>query len=593
MELRAPYLPSPEDPPASVAPEYRPPARFVDYWDWARIQDDRDGVKTGRLAPWLREAAQTRDPMAILRRAVVARFRPRTADAAAESQALADLAVTGRVAFTRFRSMRPRDELLLSAVRTELSSIDPSALGATVREVLDRAYNVAWALRGSPTQRRDLRPGLGWIAVSSEDDSPHAPTNVSCTTDHMGELALSVGRSAQVVTLRASIKLPMEPATVPLPPIAERRVPAPTDLIDALFLRRSTAGYDELFLFVHGLGSRLEESETFKRNLIDLGLARGRRYAVLSVDMPGMGYSSRLDIDNLITRRVRGHHGFNLPNGVGSNFPLLGLYRDTLVEICNRFRVQYVMGGSLGGNMTLWLAAEPMFTDLDPSRGQPSSVMSFLSWSPASIWESYERSRDTPVEGNGTHMDIGKNGAKKTSMGRMSERETEGRRWEFFEKMQRGEEILGLHILGAWGYPPTQDGLLLQSELYNEQYRRTFWTAAYEQVTFSHQEPLTPSGRWPFQTIAKPLFLVGGARDVGDHGVMDIYNPVIAVSDRVRGVLGRRQLMLETEHGISDQRPRHLAEQIVDFIGSLNSRWGHLSPDTAHPFHADVNCDLG
>ena len=132
--------------------------------------------------------------------------------------------------------------------------------------------------------------------------------------------------------------------------------------------------------------------------------------------MPGMGYSARIDIDALVAQRATGQHGFALPNGVGWNFPLLGLYRDTLVEICNSVPggVQYVMGGSLGGNITFWLAAEPMFTDLAPSRSEPSSVRSFLSWSPASIWESYQRSRDVP-EGNGTHVDIGKNSAKRTT----------------------------------------------------------------------------------------------------------------------------------------------------------------------------------
>ena len=156
--------------------------------------------------------------------------------------------------------------------------------------------------------------------------------------------------------------------------------------------------------------------------------------------MPGMGYSARIDIDALVAQRASGQHGFALPNGVGSNFPLLGLYRDTLVEICNTVPggVQYVMGGSLGGNMTLWLAAEPMFTDLVPPRSEPSSVRSFVSWSPASIWESYERSRDVP-EGNGTHVDIGKNGAKRRAWERMREPEDDGRRRQFFEVMQRGE----------------------------------------------------------------------------------------------------------------------------------------------------------
>jgi pimeloyl-ACP methyl ester carboxylesterase len=382
----------------------------------------------------------------------------------------------------------------------------------------------------------------------------------------MGELTMRIGQAGQQVTLRATLMLPAAPAPDPLPDIALRTIPAPTAFADALS-SRVAAGYDELFLFVHGLASRTEESDRFKRLVVEIGAARGRRHAVLSVDMPGMGYSARLDIDALVAQRATGQHGFALPNGVGSNFPLLGLYRDTLVEICNSVPggVQYVMGGSLGGNMTLWLAAEPMFTDLAPPRSEPSSIRSFLSWSPASIWESYERSRDVP-EGNGTHVDIGKNGAKKRAWERMREPEDNGSRRRFFEAMQRGEALLGVRVLGAWGYPPTKEGLLLQSELYGESYRRVFWTAAYEQVTFSHQEPLSPSRQWPFKTIRKPLFLASGARDVGSVGVMDIYNHVVFVTDAVPDVPGRRLLMRETGHSISDERPRHLAEQIVDFL---------------------------
>jgi pimeloyl-ACP methyl ester carboxylesterase len=149
---------------------------------------------------------------------------------------------------------------------------------------------------------------------------------------------------------------------------------------------------------------------------------------------------------------------------------------------------------------------------------------------------------------------------------------------QFFEMMQRGEAIIpGVHILGAWGYPPTKAGLLLQSELYGEHYRRVFWAAAYEQVTFSHQEPLTPSRQWPFRTIRKPLLLASGTHDVGSSGVMDIYNHVVFVSNAVPDVPGRRLLMKETGHSIAEERPSHLAERIVDFLPPPPPRWTDIS----------------
>jgi hypothetical protein len=147
--------------------------------------------------------------------------------------------------------------------------------------------------------------------------------------------------------------------------------------------------------------------------------------------------------------------------------------------------------------------------------------------------------------------------------------------------MQRGEALGAARILGAWGYPPTKDGLLLQSELYGESYRRVFWAAAYEQVTFSHQEPLSQSRQWPFRTIRQPLLLASGARDVGSVGVMDIYDHVVFVTDAVPDVPGRRLLMQETGHSISDERPRHLAEQIMDFLPAP-------PPRRARAFSADL-----
>jgi len=585
MELSKPYTPPPKAPESEFKSEYVPSAGFVDYWDWTKLKDNPNGVRTGRLAPWLRSAAATRNPLEILGRAVIASFLPtNTGNSAAESRALADLAVTGRVVYTAFCARMIDDADLKQHIQPRLPGKSQQQLQDAVRSVLDRAYTVAWALRGSPSQRNALRPGLGWIAVSGEDDPPHAPVNLPCCDGYMGELEVADGTS--LLTIRATLRLPDSPAPDPLPDIAKRQIPNSTAFADALS-NREAAGYDELFLFVHGLASRCEEAETFKKELIARGAALGRRYAVLSVDMPGMGYSQRLDLDRLISRRTHGGvHGFKLPNGAGSNFPLLGLYRDTLVQICNNTPggVQYVMGGSLGGNMTLWLAAEPMFTELALANNKPSSIISFLAWSPASIWESYERARDTALEGNGTHMDIFKNAMKKKSYARMQELETENSRYHFFEIPQRGEEVLGIHIDGGWGYPPSKENILMQSELYSEQYRRTFWAAGYEQVVFSHQEPLAPSGglpfqKWPFKTIRKPLFLASGAKDTGSGlpgmgRLADIYDSVVAVTEACPEVQGQRLLLLDTAHSIHDEQPAHLADKIVGFLKTVGYTFG-------------------
>ena len=247
MERQDSYLPPAEVVSTGGDPEHAPPPGFVDYWDWTIIRDNAGGVRTGRLATWLREAARTRDPAReILRKAVVARFQATTNDATAESQALADLSVTGRAAFTAFTAAPLRDDELLELARPGLVGIAEPPIRDAVRAVLDRAYTVAWALRGSPSQRAALRPSLGWIALSSEDDPPHAPTNVPASRDHMGELTMRIGQSDQQVTLRATLMLPAALALDPLPDITLRTIPAPTAFADALS-DRVAAGYDDLF----------------------------------------------------------------------------------------------------------------------------------------------------------------------------------------------------------------------------------------------------------------------------------------------------------------------------------------------------------
>ena len=214
------------------------------------------------------------------------------------------------------------------------------------------------------------------------------------TSDHVGEFQIAVDGVSQIVNCRASVKVARTPAGEAMPDLSTRPVPT-ARTFNEIITTRSAEHYDSAILFVHGLGSRLEESDDFKRLVIRNGAARGHRYAVVSIDLPGMGYSSRLDVDGLITERARGGvHGFRLPDGSDSHFPLLSYYRDVLVRVSGHVSggFDHVMGGSLGGNLTLWLAAEPMFTSPGVF-ARISGLRSLAAWSPGSIWESYERAR--------------------------------------------------------------------------------------------------------------------------------------------------------------------------------------------------------
>lgn len=176
---------------------YNPDRILDEHWDESYVEFfhpliqfvDESAQRSYRLIRPLRDAAATKDPIQILARAAEAFFfaaarAETTMDieaANARGNAFADLAVTGRESYSAFS--QPLDVAALNAAtRALLAAEDPAPTNAEVTtaidQALDRAYAVAWALRGPLALRRTLRSALGWIAVSGEDDKPHRQTNV-------------------------------------------------------------------------------------------------------------------------------------------------------------------------------------------------------------------------------------------------------------------------------------------------------------------------------------------------------------------------------------------------------------------------------
>ena len=137
-----------------------------------------------RLIQSLRDAAKQKKPLEILARAAVAhhQFLPQPGGASL-GNALADLAVSGREAYKAFKIAPVSDAALVAATTTKMAaehvSATPQEIVTAVGLALDRAYAVAWALRGPAPHREVARSALGWIAVSAEDDTPHRPVNVA------------------------------------------------------------------------------------------------------------------------------------------------------------------------------------------------------------------------------------------------------------------------------------------------------------------------------------------------------------------------------------------------------------------------------
>ena len=118
--------------------------------------------------------------------------------------ALADLAVTGRKAYDRFRqlALTEADLLVLATPRLEARAAPDPLIDAdvddAVHDVLERCHQVAWALRGPVDHRRAQRAGLGWIAVDGEDDPPHRPVNVPSALFPQYDMTVQVGTTPVV-----------------------------------------------------------------------------------------------------------------------------------------------------------------------------------------------------------------------------------------------------------------------------------------------------------------------------------------------------------------------------------------------------------
>jgi len=96
------------------------------------------------------------------------------------ANALADLAVTGRSAYSTLQVHQPTAaEITFAAGLLSMPNPNGVQFQKAVLDALTRAYEVAWALRNPDTQTAfQYRSGLGYIAVSAEDDPPARPVNV-------------------------------------------------------------------------------------------------------------------------------------------------------------------------------------------------------------------------------------------------------------------------------------------------------------------------------------------------------------------------------------------------------------------------------
>jgi pimeloyl-ACP methyl ester carboxylesterase len=538
------------------------------------------GANEGRVRAELRAVARTANPIASLCAAAKSftSNRPGTADdpsGAEFGNAFADLSVTGKLTFERFVALHP-DEATLRAA--------PDCAGATpasMTAALNRAYAVAAALRGPHTA--PARQALGWIAVSGEDDQPYRPVNVpSFTTDYpqfqMPVVVpgfVAVGGLAKVPSITVNTRYVIAHAHPPVfqrpaQPLVDggpgRQVPA--DVLPAL------APDAQVLLFIHGMDSKVEESDDLATSLHRLG---EKNWTVLAMDLPTSGYADNIDHQRISSIEAVQCH----------STPLLDFIEEYIVAFVDTLdaqlhgqlkpRLRAVVGGSLGGNMTMRLgrrAGVPWITNVVP-------------WSPAAIWTSYV-ARTGVMAGCDTGWDFGKDQATHQPLvwagkGGDGERflpdhETPELRRELFYGGFDWDEGDLVAVLSPENHKPQaqcwyssdwpcRTALILGSridrqETYDARFRVWHWRLGAEQLIFSQQQ-YAPGTQTPLYLLnTKRMLLLGGMDDV----CADLNKNTMEVAPHMTNTPGMARFLDRTGHSLDNEHPDWVAREIAAFL---------------------------
>jgi hypothetical protein len=388
------------------------------------------------------------------------------------------------------------------------------------RRALDRAYRVANFLRtgqrgdtpAEKIRKTDERKALGWIAVSGEDDSPWRPVNAPSSDypQYNTDVIVEAPRGAGTVTVRTRYV------------IAQSQTASPNS---------------------------------------------GKNLVVLSVDLPTQGYSENIDFERVSPLTDLGRP-FAVPAtdfAATGKTPLLDFIENFIVDFAetlhqktyiNKNNIKAVMGGSLGGNMTLRLGRRP---------GVPW-LPKFVVWSPASIWDSLGLSPDP----------LARLAVRKAWEGADRARNSpgEGDRAAFFGSWDKPivELIIPMAQSDTWMsdyYPCKKSSVaaarLDRHETYDPLFLAWHWRLGAEQLIFSHQtkDPMTNQPR--FKSNLKSMLLGCGLED--HVAFNDICPATMNTAPLMTQTPGKAIFMDKTGHSLDNERRSFWAREVFKFLG--------------------------
>jgi len=514
-----------------------------------------------RLTPSLRGAAQTRDARELLVRSALESYTLRRPELPhgdpRVAQALADLAVTGSAAYESFRRLAPNEAALTALFQQRLQGMFPTHapvqddVSAAIQQALRRSYQVAWALRGPTPYRNAHRAELGWIAVSGQDDPPHRPVNVPSAPFPQFDATVRV-RGIDVLTRYM---------------VASRHITDehPADLRTIPPDREHPLIIGDVVLFIHGHSSSVEEAWTLAGPMLAQSDDRGRPVTVIAMDLPSNGYASMIE------------HTSVAPSSASrwnTGYPILDFLEEFVVAFVDvleqrqpgiKGQIVGVIGGSLGGNLTLRLARR------DPA--VYPWLRNVVSWSPASSWDSFARE---------ARRDLEKRLAIDVSRIWMSEAEGDGSLGKFFHGL--GGTGGRIQQSGEWyspSWPCAGDAVMSShralAEIYNERFRRWHFRVAHEQLIYSHWDSDNPdpgidpdprvdpaAGPARYTQIRSRLLLAAGSDDDSRH--VKIFTNTKNLAGAMTMVEGEAFFLDATGHSIHTEKPAFFARRILDFL---------------------------
>ncbi|HTL11308.1 MAG TPA: hypothetical protein VL588_02390 [Bdellovibrionota bacterium] len=526
-------------------PVYRAPLTFAD--------------AEGRLAPELRKAASAADPLGSLTKAAK---RIALGDFM-HGLAFADLSVTGRKSYGRFKVLHQTGVLnegtIVALLRADpdLAAFSQAALTTAAGRAIDRAYRVANVL---PYGHSPERADLGWIAVSGEDDSPYRPVNVPSAEFPQYDLRVNVG-GHPVRTRFMIAETSKDPEAAPSALRAGRSLP------ETLVPQLSPDA--KVLLYVHGMDSRLEEAADLARAMREVGKKTGENWTVISMDLPSSGYAQKIDYRKIspITdigepRKVLGFNDHRR-----QNVPILDFVENFVVSFVDTLdpllglkdRIQAVIGGSLGGNVTFRMGR----------RKDLPWLKNLVTWSPASIWDGFADHGD-PIKETAVAMGWRRAGGKPANLEETPDQRATFLKDVFAEAIQVGPIMILPSQPDQWwrpSWPCSQNAHDVARaerwEIYNRNFRLWHWRLGTEQLIYTQQDP--PGSKVPrYLENRTRMLLLSGAVD--DYNFTHIYSKTLKAALQMTATPGRAIFLQDTGHSIHNERPRFLAGEITRFL---------------------------